>query len=140
MNRRLLVPSAAAIGCVALAALPAAGLAAANALPATSGALKRCSTTVYTLGSLPVVTGYIAVKGAKPSHALLSCANANAVAKAGKRYYEKAPFVAGKKVTSGGVTYTLDHSIGGRWGGLALSGPLYGWVGGGVEIPLFPGG
>lgn len=71
-----------------------------------------------------------------PAKALRSCSNANAVAKAGKRYYRAYPFGLGKKVHVGRVTYTMGRNTSGSLDGKPTSGPIYGWSGGGVVIYL----
>lgn len=105
-----------------------------NALP-KAGKVTTCHTTLFKLGGrLAVHTAFAAQSGKHPAKALLSCANANAVAKAGKRYYHTSPFGLGKKVHVGGVTYTMGDTT--SVGGKPASGPVYGWSGGGVVIYL----
>jgi hypothetical protein len=120
----------------------AAGLSAATAvaaapamLPASAGKVHACHTTLFKIsGRLPVHTEFATRKGAHPAKSMLSCSHSNAVATAGKRFYDKPPFHTGRKVTVKGVTYTLGFttSVGGKPG----SGPIYGWSGGGVIIYL----
>ena len=140
MFTRTSLISLATLATLSCGAVPAAIAASpSHKLPAAAGKLTRCHKTLYKVGSLPVSTEFAATKGGHPSSGLLTCSNANAVALAGKKYYAKYPFGVGKQVKVGGVTYTLDKSVGGSWGGLALSGPLYGWAGGGVVIALVTG-
>lgn len=68
----------------------------------------------------------------------MNCTNSTAVARKGKKYFNNYPFGVGKKVTVSGVTYTLEETHGGSYDGHPLSGPMYGWVGGGVVILLEP--
>jgi hypothetical protein len=121
----------------ALAGVTAAtALAASHNLPA-AGKLTTCHTTLFKVGgTLPVHTAFATQSHKHPAKSLLTCANANAVAKAGKRYYHTSPFGLGKKVTVGGVTYTMGKNATGMLGGKPTSGPVYGWSGGGVVIYL----
>ena len=108
-------------------------------LPAASGGWHICPKTVFTVSHHVTVQGSYAIqRGKKPATKLLSCASADAVVLAGKRY-GPTPKV-GKQVTVGGVRYTAEksHNVG-MFGGKALSGPIEGWVGGGVIIPLLVG-
>ena len=120
----------------ALAALTTATAQAAGShrLP-SAGKLITCHTTLFKVGGrLPVHTGFATQKHKHPSKALLSCSNANAVAKTGKRFYQTSPFGVGKKVHVGGVTYTMGVAV--TLDGMPTSGPIYGWSGGGVVIYL----
>jgi hypothetical protein len=127
--------SLAATAVVALSLSTATAVAASKTtkLPAKTGKIHRCHTVLYKVsGRLPVTTDFTAIKGAHPKQALFSCANADKVAKAGKRFYDKPPFHTGKKVTVDGVTYTMGSAV--TLGGQPSSGPIYGWTGGGVVI------
>jgi hypothetical protein len=121
----------------AIAAAPA--LAATPSLPAASGAWHICPRTVFTASHDVTVQGSYAIeKGKKPATKLLSCTSADAVVLAGKRYGPN-PGV-GKQITVSGVRYTAERSGNvAMFGGRALSGPIEGWVGGGVIIPLLVG-
>jgi hypothetical protein len=102
-----------------------------------SGKLTTCQKVVYKIGgSYRVSTAYAKEKGKHPAKSLLNCAHSNKVALKGKRYYSHYPFGVGKKIRVSGVTYTLDESYGATYDGKPLSGPIYGWVGGGVVIVL----
>jgi hypothetical protein len=102
-----------------------------------SGKLTTCHSVVYRIGgTYKVSTSYGKEKGKHAASSRLSCSHANNVALKGKRYFSHYPFGVGKKVRVAGVTYTLDESYGGRYDGQPTSGPLYGWVGGGVVIVL----
>ena len=133
---------AAAGALVATAALagiatPTALAAPSHNLPAAGNKLTTCHTTLFKVaGRLPVNTAFATQKHKHPAKALLSCSNANAVAKAGKRDYQTFPFGLGKKVRVAGVTYTMGRDATGTLGGMPTSGPIYGWSGGGVLIYL----
>jgi hypothetical protein len=118
----------------AVVASPA--LAATRPLPAAAGTWHLCPKTVIRAAhGVTVQTGYATAKGSKPKAKLLTCSNAYAVVSAGKRY--GVPPAVGKHVTVAGVKYTLEKSSGvGSFGGRALSGPIEGWVGGGVVVTL----
>jgi hypothetical protein len=103
-----------------------------GSLPPTSGKLVSCHKTLWKVsGSLPVHTQFGTQKGKHPAKSLLNCANANAVATAGKKYYTKPPFHTGQKVKVKGVTYTFGRAF-------LPPGPtvVYGWAGGGAVIYL----
>lgn len=121
-----------------LGGLAAPGLAKrSQTLPAPVGKLSRCHKVLFKVGGrLPVTTDYAAQRGGHPAKALLSCSNADAVALAGKRYYRQYPFGVGRKIKVGKVTYTMGVLRGASLGGRPLSGPVYGWGGGGVDIFL----
>ena len=130
----------AAAGALAVTAA-LAGLTTATALAASSdslpaaGKLTTCHTTLFKVGGrLPVYTAFATQKHKHPAKALLSCSNANAVAKAGKRYYHTYPFGLGKKVHVDGVTYTMGRTA--TLDGGPTSGFIYGWAGDGVVIYL----
>jgi hypothetical protein len=121
----------------AVAAAPA--LASTPWLPAASGTWHICPKTVFTAShGVTVQASYAVAKGKKPATKRLSCTSADAVVLAGKRFGVN-PKV-GKQVTVGGVRYTAEksHKVG-MFGGKALSGPIEGWVGGGVIVPLVVG-
>lgn len=105
-----------------------------HALPA-AGKLTTCHTTLFKVGGrLPVHTAFATQSHKHPAKALLSCANANAVAKAGRSDYKTYPFGLGKKVHVNGVTYTMGRTA--TVGGMPASGFIYGWAGGGVVVYL----
>lgn len=137
MKRSLTPALLSALAAATVVACPA--LAATPPLPAAKGTLHDCPKIVFKAAHhVTVQTGYAVAKGHHPATKLLSCSNAYTVVSAGKRY--GVPPAVGKHVTVGGVRYTLERSQGvGRFGGKALSGPLEGWVGGGVVIPLLIG-
>ena len=142
MGTRMTRRGRAALGGFAAAATIAGGgvatalAASSHNLPAT-GKLTTCHTTLYKLGGrLEVHTAFATQKHKHPPKALLSCRNANAVGKAGKRYYQSDPVGLGKKVHVGGVTYTMGRNATGSVGGMPTSGPVYGWSGDGVVIFL----
>ncbi len=140
---RLTTVSSLAGATLALGALAAPGVAkSSQALPAPAGKLSQCHKVLLKVaGRLPVTTDYAAQKGRHPARALLSCLNADAVALAGKRYYRQYPFGVGKKIKVGKVTYTMGVLHSASLGGKPVSGPVYGWAGGGVDIFLMnPGG
>jgi hypothetical protein len=124
------------------AAVAVAGLSATAAiavapkmLPASAGRIHTCHTTLYKVsGRLPVHTEFATRKGAPPAMTAFTCTDANAVARAGKRFYDKPPFHTGKKVKVAGVTYTLGFTT--SVGGKPASGPIYGWSGGGMIVYL----
>jgi hypothetical protein len=118
---------AAAIGATAVAA-PAMA-AELSGLP-TSGKLTSCKTKVFVAFGVPVSTRYGTEKGKHPTKSVLSCTNADAVAKAGKQIVLKADGKTGAKITVGGVKYTLEKYF---LGGAAAT---FTWVGGGVAIAL----
>lgn len=120
-----------------LAVAPAPALAKTPPLP-PSGKLTYCHKVVYKAYHTPVRTAYGRQKGKHPKKSLLSCTNANAVAKKGKPYADD-PYKVGKKITVSGVTYTLEETHGASYDGKPLSSPEYGWVGGGVVILLVEG-
>ncbi len=106
-------------------------------LPATHGKITVCHKTLFKVGGrLPVRVDIAAQKGKHPGKALLSCANAQSVAVKGERYYHKYPFGLGKKVKVGKATYMMGVAAMAAFDGKPLSGPLYGWTGGGVVIYL----
>jgi len=120
---------AAATTATAVAASPA------HSLPAAGKKLTTCHTTLFKVGGrLPVHTAFATQTHKHPAKALLSCSNADAVAKAGKADYHAYPFGLGKKVHVNGVTYTMGRTA--NIGGQPSSGPIYGWAGGGVVIYL----
>jgi hypothetical protein len=134
--RRLGVPAG---GAILLLAVAASAVAKTPALP-PSGKLTKCHQTVYKMDNrYPVKTDYGKQKGQHPKQSLLSCKNSDAVAAKGKKYFDKTPFGVGKKVQVSGVTYTLEETHGASYDGHPLSGPMYGWVGGGVVILLEQG-
>jgi hypothetical protein len=96
----------------------------------TSGKLTTCKTKVFDAFGAPVTAQYGTEKGEHPAKSVLSCANADAVARAGKNDVLKADGKTGAKLTVGGVRYTLKkYELGG-------SAAVYTWVGGGVVIDL----
>jgi hypothetical protein len=140
MRTRFVCRGRAVAGALAATAM-LGGVGGATALAASSktlpvtGKATNCSGTLFKVsGRLPVHAAFAAAKGAHPAKALLSCANANAVAKAGKADYSAPPFKVGKTVKVKGVTYTLGRGT--SVGGMPASGPIYGWSGGGVVIYL----
>lgn len=128
--------AAAVVPIAAVCALAAPAVAgSANRLPAISGKLTRCHKKLFKVGGvLPVSTAFAVQTGKHPAKGLLGCTNADKVALAGKKYYSKSPFGLGKKIKVGGVTYKLGDAVSLK--GMPLSGPLYGWAGGGVVIFL----
>jgi len=126
---RWAAPRAAAAVAIGVTAMAAPALASASGLPST-GKLTTCKTKVFTAFGVPVNTQYGKEKGKHPAQSLLSCTNANAVARAGKADVLKADGKTGAKLTHAGVRYTLQkYELGG-------AAPVYTWVGGGVVIYL----
>jgi hypothetical protein len=137
MRTRLMGRGRAAASALAVTAMlgGATALAASSKVLPMTGKVTVCSGTLFKVsGRLPVHTAFAAAKGAHPAKALLTCANADAVARAGKSDYSTPPFKAGKTVVVKGVTYTLGSGT--SVGGVPASGPVYGWVGQGVVIFL----
>jgi hypothetical protein len=140
MHRRSRRRWGGAAGALATAAA-VAGVSTAAALAASShqlpaaGKLTTCHPTLFKVGGrLPVHTAFAIQSKKHPAKALRTCRNANAVAKAGKRYYQSYPFGLGKKVHVKGITYTMGRTA--MVDGKPASGLIYGWSGGGVVIYL----
>jgi hypothetical protein len=125
LTLRIVVGAAIAVAAIAAPALatPTSGL-------PTSGKLASCKATVFDAFGVPVTVQYGSEKGKHPAKSVLSCTNADAVAKAGKKAVLKADGKTGAKVTVGGVRYTLEKYF------LGGASDVYTWVGGGVAIYL----
>jgi hypothetical protein len=115
---------------IAVTAVAAPALATPTSGLPTSGKLASCKAKVFDAFGVPVTAQYGSEKGKHPAKSLLSCTNADAVAKAGKREVLTADGKTGAKVTVGGVRYTLEKYF------LGGASDVYTWVGGGIAIYL----
>jgi hypothetical protein len=115
---------------IGVTAMAAPALAAPSSGLPTSGKLTSCKTKLFDAFGVPVSAQYASEKGKHPAKSVLSCTNADAVARAGKQDVLKADGKTGAKVTVGGVRYTLEKYF------LGGASDTYTWVGGGVAIYL----
>jgi hypothetical protein len=129
-NSKWLAPRAVVTAVIAAMTVAAPALAASTSGLPTSGKLTSCKAKVFSAFGVPVTVQYGSEKGKHPAKSVLSCTNADAVAKAGKRDVLKADGKTGAKVTVGGVRYTLEKYF------LGGASDVYTWVGGGVAIYL----
>jgi hypothetical protein len=85
-------------------------------------------------GRYPVHVIVAAQKGQHPRAVMLTCANADAIALAGRKHFLKPPFETGEKIEVAGAAYTAG--VGGPEIFPATSGPVYGWFGNGIDVLL----
>jgi hypothetical protein len=129
-NLKRLAPRVVVAAAIAATAVAAPALAASSSGLPTSGKLVSCKAKVFDAFGVPVTVQYGSEKGKHPAKSVLSCRNADAVAKAGKRDVLKADGKTGAKIKVGGASYTLEKYF------LGGASDVYTWVGGGVAIYL----
>jgi hypothetical protein len=129
-NLKWLAPRIVVAAVIATTAVAAPALAVSTSGLPTSGKLVSCKAKVFDAFGVPVTVQYGSEKGKHPTKSVLSCTNADAVAKAGKRDVLKADGKTGAEIKVGSVRYTLGKYF------LGGASDVYTWVGGGVAIYL----
>jgi hypothetical protein len=129
-NLKVLALRVAVGAAILITAVAAPALAAPTSGLPTSGKLTSCKAKVFDAFGVPVTVKYGSEKGKHPAKSVLSCTNADAVAKAGKQDVLKADGKTGAKVSVGGAKYTLEKYF------LGGASDVYTWVGAGVAIYL----
>jgi len=120
---------------VRLVAIAALTVAVSTPLPPVAAKKTSCPKQLYRVsGRYPLTVMVAAEKGRHPKASLLTCATADSIALAGKKYFSKPPFHTGAKIKVNGAVYTLG--VGGPEILPGTSGPVYGWFGNGIEVLL----